>query len=201
MKYRLLAVLLAPLWLANCATIIEGSDQQVTVLTVPSGANCQLSRSGGVIGIVNPTPGSIEIDKSKYAVAVKCSKANHQDGVGVLRSSFEGMTFGNLIFGGFIGVAIDAGSGAMNEYPSAITVSLPPNQFPNTAARDEFYNRRIDEVRSNAAATKKQIAGQCTVESGDDVGCKIAQGKVDEETARQINQLEAERVNAPVARQ
>ena len=41
------------------------------------------------------------------------------------------MTFGNILFGGIIGVAVDASSGAMNEYPSSVTVRLIPEETPD----------------------------------------------------------------------
>lgn len=174
MRLRLLAALFTPLWLANCATIVEGTDQTVTVLTVPEGASCELTRGGGLLGIVNPTPDSINLDKANDSVKVACNKAVYRGGVGVMSSQFQGMTFGNLIFGGIIGVAVDAGSGAMNEYPPAITVSLAPVSFRSIADRDLFYNRRIASVKAEAADAKKQIVNGCNIDSGDDVGCKSA---------------------------
>lgn len=107
-----------------CSTIVEGTDQTVTVATDPSGATCELSRGGQIIGVVNPTPGSILVDKSADNISVICSKEGYQDASGTLTSEFEGMTFGNILFGGIIGVAVDASSGAMNQYPSSITVRL-----------------------------------------------------------------------------
>jgi hypothetical protein len=57
---------------------------------------------------------------------VKCSKACYQDGGGILGSTFEAMSAGNLVFGGVIGIGIDAMSGAMNKYPNQISVPMIP---------------------------------------------------------------------------
>jgi hypothetical protein len=35
------------------------------------------------------------------------------------------MSFGNILIGGVIGAAVDAGSGAMHHYPPPIVVVLP----------------------------------------------------------------------------
>ena len=112
--------------LAACATIVEGDSQAIDVSSNPNGALCELTRGGERIGVVNRTPGSVFVETSKHDIIVGCEKEGFQDGRGVLTSGFEAMTLGNLIFGGIVGVAVDAGSGAMNDYPSSIVVTLPP---------------------------------------------------------------------------
>ena len=111
--------------LPACASIVEGTDQSITVSSNPTAAACELERAGGQIGVVNPTPDTVIVQKSSDDISVRCSKEGHDDGIGVLTSSFEGMTVGNIIFGGIIGLAVDAGSGAMHTYPSSIMVTLP----------------------------------------------------------------------------
>src|SRR5689334_20200634 len=111
------AICAATLVLGGCASLVKGTTQSVTVNTDPTGAICILSRDGAQIGIVNPTPGTIMVGKATGAISVACKKLGYDDSVGTLASSFQAMTFGNILFGGIIGVAIDAASGEMNEYP------------------------------------------------------------------------------------
>lgn len=118
-------VLVVVALLPACASITKGTDQEIAVSSNPTGARCELKRDGGQIASVNPTPGSVKVDKSKHDITVRCSKEGHQDGIGILRSSFEAWTVGNIVFGGLVGLAIDAGSGAINTYPSSIEVNLP----------------------------------------------------------------------------
>jgi hypothetical protein len=66
------------------------------------------------------TPGNIVLPKSKHNVAVACAKQCYSNGEGVLISSTEIMTAGNVVFGGLIGLAVDAASGAMNKYEPAV---------------------------------------------------------------------------------
>ena len=105
---RKLWLALAPM-LAGCATIVEGTDQTVTVITDPAGAECELQRQGSVIAIVNPTPGSVTVDKSQNNITVRCRLEGHEDGVGTFDSEFQGMTAGNILFGGVVGVGAVGG--------------------------------------------------------------------------------------------
>ena len=123
--FRILVLLPTAALLGACASIVEGTDQSIAVSSHPSGAACVLEREGSQIGVVNPTPGTVRIEKSTEDIMVRCSKPGHQDSIGVLVSEFEGMTAGNIIFGGVVGLAVDAGSGAMYYYPSSIRIDLP----------------------------------------------------------------------------
>ena len=129
-----------------CSTIVEGTDQPVTIITQPAGAICTLERGGTSVAVVNPTPGTVQIDKSQDNIAILCSREEHQDSHAVLSSTFQSTTFGNILLGGFIGVAIDASSGAMNKYPDSITIVLVPESFESEVARDAFFDSRIVAV-------------------------------------------------------
>jgi uncharacterized membrane protein len=45
---------------------------------------------------------------------IRCVKPDWQDGFATIPSNFEGWTVGNLVFGGLIGVGVDAATGAIN---------------------------------------------------------------------------------------
>ncbi len=199
MKFRILAALLAPFWLANCATVVDGTDQNVLVTSEPTGAACMLSRDGGQISAVAATPGNVNLDKSKDPITVACAKDGHLDTTATLKSGFRGTTFGNILLGGIIGVAIDAGSGAMNEYPSSITVYLPPESFPSEEERDAYFDKRVATIEADAAAAKKKIVTNCAEDSGENLGCQSQQKKVDEERDRQVQNLESQRATAGVS--
>ena len=145
-----------------CSTIVEGTDQPVTIITQPAGAICTLERGGTSVAVVNPTPGTVQIDKSQDNIAILCSREEHQDSHAVLSSTFQSTTFGNILLGGFIGVAIDASSGAMNKYPSSVTVMLPPKEFTSPEKRDDFYDAAIAEVRRDAATAVRKVSESCS---------------------------------------
>ena len=114
MKLLLRAVLAAVvLSSTGCATLTKGTSQTVTINTDPHGAMCTLTRDAKPLAVINPTPGSMPIEKGKGTVAVLCKKAGYLDAEGAMASEFQAMTFGNILFGGLIGVVVDAASGAM----------------------------------------------------------------------------------------
>jgi len=110
--------------LSGCASITQGTDQQVAITTTPAGARCELSRAGSIVAVADPTPEIVTIDKSRKDITVACSKSGYDTTSGILGSDIAGMTFGNLLAGGVIGFAVDAGTGAMSKYDNQITVPL-----------------------------------------------------------------------------
>jgi hypothetical protein len=111
---------------AGCSTIVKGTEQQVSVNTpgVP-GAMCQLQSPAIGMRMVQ-TPANIVLPKSRHKVAVSCTAQCHSPGVGTLGSHTEVMTAGNVIFGGIIGLGVDAASGAMNKYDPGVEVMMTP---------------------------------------------------------------------------
>lgn len=198
MRMRLIAILLAPLWLANCATVVEGTDQSVQITSVPAGASCDLSRAGGLIGSIASTPGTINVVKSNDSIQVVCSKEGFLDETAFLRSGLKGTTFGNILLGGFIGLAIDAGSGAMYQYPTSLKVHLPPEAFQTPEARDAYFSERMASVREDGEAAKKAIRDRCSVEEGDNKGCVDQQKKVDKQVREQLERLGSQQQSAKI---
>jgi hypothetical protein len=78
------------------------------------------------------TPGNIVLPKSRHNVAINCVKQCYSEGVGILASSTEIMTAGNIVFGGLVGVGVDAASGAMNKYEPGVDIMMSP--IPNCGA-------------------------------------------------------------------
>ena len=146
----------------GCATITKGTSQTVTVDTDPSGATCTLTRDAKTLAVVNPTPGSVSIGKSSTPITVVCKKVDFLDVAGTLTSQFQAMTFGNVLFGGLIGVAVDAASGATHEYDPIVTITMIPAQFPDIAARDTFFDRMRATLLREAAEVKARIEKQCS---------------------------------------
>jgi len=130
MRSTMLAVLGLSLCMGGCASVTKGTTQKLTINTSPQGATCVLKRDGATIARVAPTPGTVEISKSQHDIEVDCNKPGYPRAVGRLNSELEAMTFGNLLIGGLVGVAVDYGTGAMNKYDKSITVPLNQNTQP-----------------------------------------------------------------------
>ena len=123
---RLSMLAAASMMLTGCATIVNGSNQSVTVSTDPPGASCKLARQAETVGAIPMTPGSVQVSKSKNDVVVTCEKLGYQTAVVSKSPSFGGATFGNILLGGGVGAIVDAASGANYTYPSEIHVAMAP---------------------------------------------------------------------------
>jgi hypothetical protein len=149
------------LLLGGCATITKGTQQTVTISTDPAGAICNLTREGKPLAVVNPTPGSVPIEKAVRDITIACSKAGYKDAGGTMASEFQAWTFGNIILGGIIGVVVDAASGAMNQYPSMVTFTLEPEAFASAQDRDAFFDRMTADLKREVAEVKERTEKQC----------------------------------------
>ena len=126
---RGLVGLLVLVAVTGCASILAGTDQTISVITNPPGARCTLYREGMPVGQVD-TPGGLVVEKTKHDLQMKCQKEGYQEATAILPSGIEGATWGNIVLGGGIGWAIDSASGADNEYPEAVNLSLVPDVEP-----------------------------------------------------------------------
>jgi hypothetical protein len=129
MNKRLAAMLMiaGASMMTGCASIVNGNNQVVSIEArhkgqQVTGAACKLDNGKGTFFVT--TPGTVTVHRSYDDMNVKCEKEGMQTGIAAVKSSTKPMAFGNLIFGGVIGAAIDAGSGAAYDYPSLITVIL-----------------------------------------------------------------------------
>ena len=136
-----LLLALATLLLSGCATIVKGSTQDLNINTDPAGAACDLSRAGVVIATVDPTPGTVQVKKDKNNIEVKCKKSGYTETSGQIPANFEGWTVGNVLIGGIIGIAVDYGSGALNNYEPELFVKLTPEKFASTEERADFFEK------------------------------------------------------------
>ncbi len=188
----LLAAALALATASGCASITKGTSQSVTVNTEPAGANCILSRDGQQIAVVNPTPGTIQVGKASGTISILCKKTRYQDAAGTLASTFQSMTFGNIIFGGIIGVAVDASTGAMHEYPPMITVTLVPEEFSSVGERDRFFDNMKASLLQEAKEVKDRIKSSCNS------NCEDQLKAVDEGVATKLREIEERRFSSKV---
>lgn len=120
-------VVLASVALTGCASIVNGHNQVISVEARHKGqpvvgAACTLVNPKGTFYV--STPGTVTIHRSYDDLNVKCEKDGVEPGLASVKSSTKAMAFGNILFGGVIGAAVDAGSGAAYDYPTLISVIL-----------------------------------------------------------------------------
>lgn len=159
--YRLPVILGAMAMLSACATVTSGTNHTLLVESDPAGATCILQRDGTNIAAVNPTPGSVRISKSRHDITVNCEKADHEATSSTVTAGFQGMTLGNVLIGGVIGLAADLASGAAVTYPESVKVVLWPRSFPSAAARDAFFQARQADTRADFDRRIESAQGAC----------------------------------------
>lgn len=205
---RAAAAAVAAALLAGCATLTTSSSQTITLVTEPPGAACTFRREGQVVGIVNPTPGSLMVHKSHTALDVVCAKEGFVDATGTVGTKFQAMTFGNILFGGLVGIVVDAASGATAEYEPQITIRLTPGEFADAAARDLFFEHQRQTFVAQAKVVRERIASQCTAApraSGAGSGwpspatdCSEQLQRADAEEKSGLARIEAQRQSAKI---
>lgn len=162
----------ASMALMGCSTITTGVSQPFTVNTpMADGAKCILKDSKGAQWVMNATPMTLEVRKGDGPMTVSCSKAGFNDAEIVVEEGLAGMTFGNVILGGGIGVIVDAASGAAQEYPDAVSVWLEPKQFASKASADEWSaaKQAFDDAQAaKAQKIKDQSSPNYSPQSGNE---------------------------------
>lgn len=108
--------------LSGCATIVSDKTATISVDApdCPPGTVCTLTNKKGS-WTVQP-PGTITIPKSDDTLQVNCRTPSGQQLVQSGESRLGGMFWGNIIFGGGIGMIADANTDAHREYPASIVV-------------------------------------------------------------------------------
>ena len=111
----------------GCASIVSGQNQSISVLSTNQGADL----AGARCSLVNDkgtwyatTPGSVTVRRSFNDLVVECAAEGAPRGSAAVKSSTKPMAFGNILFGGVIGVGVDTVSGAAYDYPTVITVRM-----------------------------------------------------------------------------
>ena len=118
--------------LSGCATVFEGTSQEITVNTNPVGANCVFLRQGLEVGRIANTPGAANIRKSKYDITIKCNKAGFAEATYLNHSGTTSTIAANvaadLILTAGLSSIVDSADGADNKYDSAVNISLTQEQ-------------------------------------------------------------------------
>ena len=124
-----LGAMLAFAGLTGCASIVNGTNQVVSVETrAPggnvSGASCKLQNDKGVYYVT--TPGTITVHRAYGDMVVTCDKPGLPTTTASFKSSAKGVLAGNILFGGVgaIGAGVDIASGAAYDYPVVLQIMM-----------------------------------------------------------------------------
>lgn len=176
-------------FLSACATITTSPSQNLSVLTEPAGATCEIQRNGRHVATVNPTPGTARIGKSTSESTVSCTREGHLPAQAVLSPEFQPVVLGNILLGGVIGIIVDASTGAVAKYPDSVQLTLPPADFPTPEARAAYFTTRAAEIRRASDERTAAARKDCNSPS-----CDARAAEIEAERDRALARLEALRV-------
>lgn len=105
----------------GCATIREGARQTIAIDTPGApGADCAIDTAKGKPLAAVTTPGEVSLRSRKSALRISCRREGFQDASGTLQSTFNKRSR----FQGPPGLLVDAISGAMWRFPTAISIPM-----------------------------------------------------------------------------
>lgn len=145
----------------GCATVFEGTSQEVSVVTNPPGAHCSFVRNGMEVGTIADTPGTANIRKSKYDVTIRCDKDGYQEADYLNHSGTTAAIAGNvaadvLLTAGLSSI-VDSADGADNQYDSAVNITLLPLESPAQARLPSTVATPTASAATAAAATSQRL--------------------------------------------
>jgi hypothetical protein len=109
------------------------SKWPVSVSSYPESAKFSITNESGVKIHTGATPAVVNLKSSSgyfngETYKVNFTKEGYQETISTIDSEINGWYFGNLLFGGFIGLLIvDPASGAMFKLPESTNVELTKN--------------------------------------------------------------------------
>ena len=118
---RIVLSILSAIMLSGCATIMKDDSQPVSFSSEPDNAVVKLNSIAR-----GKTPVTIMVKRSMKDTIVSIEKHGYITETFPLEKTLSAMTFGNIIFGGIIGIGVDAATGKNTDYPDSVHVNLVP---------------------------------------------------------------------------
>ena len=126
---RSLPILLLLMLGTSCASIVTGSTDSVTIQSAPPGA--YFTTNTGIQGV---TPRVVTVPASQDLV-VDFRLQGYEPASAVLESRMSGWVWGNLIFGGLVGIVIDGVNPDSRTHDKVLQTKLVRNLSEPTRAQ------------------------------------------------------------------
>jgi hypothetical protein len=138
MKYPLLHLILtlvvASVLLWGCATIMHGSSQKIGISSSPAGAKVTVDTTA-----YGNTPLFAKLKRGDDHI-VTIELESFQKVQLTITKSASGWVWGNIIFGGLIGLAVDAATGGLYDLsPEQLNAELKKQNIGATIKNDGVY--------------------------------------------------------------
>ena len=153
MKYiKSFVILLVPIIFNSCATITKDDSQPVAFSSEPQGADISLNNIP-----VGTTPTTVMVKRKMGKTMVTYQKEGYKTQTFPLDKSVAGMTFGNIIFGGIVGLGVDVATGKATNYQDSVHVKLIPvgESAPNSTSGGSNSEKKAPVQQNN---TKKSVS-------------------------------------------
>ena len=124
-----IAAIVACIAISGCASIVEGTDQTITLNIAPDEATCIINdHEGNQIASVTKNSNQAVIPKSRHEIYVICSAPGYVEQTTMVDSSASGWGVAGCFL---IDLCItDYSTGALNKYPEHVDVTLVPDVAP-----------------------------------------------------------------------
>lgn len=116
---------------ASCATVMSGKTQPIHVQAVNSETNhvipdakCTITDGSGHIFSIAANSHTVVLNRSNGALSVRCVRSGYKQSQVGVGQSFNAWSAVNVLF--WPGLLVDAATGAIQKYPSYITVLMDP---------------------------------------------------------------------------
>lgn len=131
MKRLLVSILVVSLAysVSGCASIAHGTTQAVPVNSSPTGASVTVNCGNSTPSAALVTPTTVLLKRGPKNCNLTLSKAGYEDAsIGFVRK-MSGWFWGNILFGGVIGMIIDGADGAIyNRAPESVSLTLAKSE-------------------------------------------------------------------------
>lgn len=147
----------------GCASVTQGSVQTIKLETLTSagetvdGADCRLSNEKG--NFVTPSGASAIVGRAPGDLSVRCTLPGRSPALGTAVSRGNAGLAGNILFGGVIGAAVDASTGAAYSYPSWIQLVFGEERLFDRSGNRHDGPVAGQLVRSLAPSSSLNVGG------------------------------------------
>ena len=132
------------LWLCSCASIIHGNHQDIGISSSPTGAVVTIDNLQSGI-----TPVVAKLTR-KHNHIVRVELPGYQPFEATLTCGVSGWVWGNIVFGGLVGLAVDAISGGMHKLtPDQMSAALASTHAAVSKSTDDVYLVAVLRPRSD----------------------------------------------------
>jgi hypothetical protein len=151
-RFAVVALAFAGVQLAGCATVLNGTSQDLPFNSDPAGAVIALHTGQNCT-----TPCTFSMRRGDDA-RVDITKPGFQPVTVYIQSRTGGSTFGNILLGGPIGAVVDGSNGASNRlYPNPVYVRLVPVGASGEAVLLNERGEVISTVAVHNAAVEEDV--------------------------------------------